>query len=276
MCGGSPRLAGVGQDCNGIEFGHCAACDVDRGFVVTHPRWADVPQDSLVQVHQMVNANSCRLSQYRAVLCDGDMDGQRVGSEGGIEAQRCRGRVKHCGTGALRPRQWPGVVDVHARVHPRPLVTPEQPPNLVVPQPAIQRLAAGNHAVLSATKLVNVHQSMLVDRQRHSEACGQPAECRAGYGLAGGAVVVVTGAVVVVVVGAVVVVVVSVVVVSVVVGVVSSTVVVVGTTVSVTVCVGAGTTGADVATEVVVVVVVDVVVVVVVAGESDENSCTRA
>ncbi|WP_411550557.1 hypothetical protein [Mycolicibacterium fortuitum] len=224
----------------------------------------------------MVNANSCRLSQYRAVLCDGDMDGQRVGSEGGIEAQRCRGRVKHCGTGALRPRQWPGVVDVHARVHPRPLVTPEQPPNLVVPQPAIQRLAAGNHAVLSATKLVNVHQSMLVDRQRHSEACGQPAECRAGYGLAGGAVVVVTGAVVVVVVGAVVVVVVSVVVVSVVVGVVSSTVVVVGTTVSVTVCVGAGTTGADVATEVVVVVVVDVVVVVVVEGESDENSCTRA
>lgn len=112
--------------------------------------------------------------------------------------------------------------------------------------------------------------------QRHSEACGQPAECRAGYGLAGGAVVVVTGAVVVVVVGAVVVVVVSVVVVSVVVGVVSSTVVVVGTTVSVTVCVGAGTTGADVATDVVVVVVVDVVVVVVVEGESDENSCTRA
>lgn len=158
MRGGAPRLAGVGQDRDDIEFRSGAARDVEYGFVVPHPRWADVPQHPLLKVDQVVNPDSRRFGQHRPLLCDGDVDGQRVSSESGFEAQGGRSSVKHCGPRPLRPGQRSGVVDIDAYVHPSPLVASEQSPNLVLSQARIQGLPTRDHSVLPAKHMVNVHR----------------------------------------------------------------------------------------------------------------------
>jgi len=155
--GRTSRLTCIGQSGDGIEFGRGAARDIKRGFVVPHPRWADVPQNPLLKAHKVVDADSCGLGQFRPVSRDSDMDGRRFTSQGRFEAQGSRSRVKHCGPSALRPGQRSGVVDVHAQVDPCPLIASEQSPDLVLPQASVKGLLTRDQPVLLTEHIADVH-----------------------------------------------------------------------------------------------------------------------
>lgn len=155
--GSAPRLARVGQHRNRIELGNSLTSDVKGGFFKTQTWRADVPEHPLLQVSQVVYANSVWFGQHTPVTGDCDVDYRALVGQRRFQAQRRRSRVKHCGPGSLQPGQRSGVIHVYAVVDPRPLVAPEQPSNVMLLQPRIQCLPTRDHPRLLPKHVLDVH-----------------------------------------------------------------------------------------------------------------------
>jgi hypothetical protein len=168
---GVAALDGTSDRPDRVELAGRGEGHVQRGVVVAHPRWSQVPQRPVRQPEGAHHDDPVR-RQHPALARHRDPDRSRVltaaRAVGGPHRRgsvQCRAAVaarrgiripaglvcraeQHPRPRPLDPRRYAGVVDEHARDERPQVATTYEPAQVVGHQSEVQRLAPGDHARL--------------------------------------------------------------------------------------------------------------------------------
>ena len=142
-----------------------------RGGPTFHRTWCSMPRERCT--------HDARQPHPGPVCRDHHVDRQPARVHHGLAAQRRRPEEQHRHPRALVPRGRPGVVDVHARMHPRPAPLPQQPLDVVVAPTRGQHLTTRDDTVLSLHEAPRDPRGERPPQTRSEQgrggvACGQP------------------------------------------------------------------------------------------------------